>query len=57
MNGGNTGVFKKNSASSTTHPHENSSATGVYHSKGNVSYEFREWRTGVPEFMWLEKNL
>ncbi len=30
MNGGNTGVFKKNSVCSSTHPHENSSATGVY---------------------------
>ncbi len=33
MNGGNTGVFKKNSVSSTTHPHENSGATGVYIAK------------------------
>ncbi len=30
MNGGNTGVFKKNSVFSSTHPHENSSATSVY---------------------------
>ncbi len=37
MNGGNTGIFKKNSVSSTTHPHENSGSTGVYHSKGNIS--------------------
>ncbi len=33
VNGGNTGVFKKNSVSSTTHPHENSDATGVYTAK------------------------
>ncbi len=30
MNGGNTGVFKKNSVCSATHPHENSGATSVY---------------------------
>ncbi len=30
MNGGNTGVFKKNSVCSSTHPHENSSTTSVY---------------------------
>ncbi len=30
MNGSNTGVFKKNSVCSSTHPHENSGATGVY---------------------------
>ncbi len=30
MNGGNTGIFKKNSVCSSTHPHENSSATSVY---------------------------
>ncbi len=29
MNGGNTGVFKKNSVCSSTHPHENSGATSV----------------------------
>ncbi len=29
MNGGNTGVFKNNSVCSSTHPHENSSATSV----------------------------
>ncbi len=50
MNGGNTGVFKKNSVCSSTHPHENSGATSVYR-KGNISDEFREWRTGAPEFM------
>ncbi len=33
MNGGNTTIFKKNSVSSTTHPHENSGTTGVYHNK------------------------
>ncbi len=50
MNGGNTGVFKKNSVCSSTHPHENSGATSVYR-KGNISDEFRERRTGAPEFM------
>ncbi len=30
MNGGNTGIFKKNNVCSSTHPNENSSATGVY---------------------------
>ncbi len=30
MNGGNAGVFKKNSVCSSTHPHENSSTTSVY---------------------------
>ncbi len=30
MNGGNTGIFKKNSVYSSTHPHENSGATSVY---------------------------
>ncbi len=30
MNGGNTGVFKKNSVCSSTDPHENSSTTSVY---------------------------
>ncbi len=29
MNGSNTGVFKKNSVCSSTHPHENSGATSV----------------------------
>ncbi len=47
MNGGNTGVFKKNSVCSSTHPHENSGATSI----SNVSDEFRERRTGAPEFM------
>ncbi len=51
MNGGNTGVYGKNSASSTTNPHENSSTTGVYHSKGNVSSELLE----RCEFMWFEE--
>ncbi len=37
MSGGNTGVFKKNSVSSTTHPHENSGATGVYIAKATYS--------------------
>ncbi len=36
MNDGNTSIFKKNSVSNTTHPHENSDATCVYHNKGNI---------------------
>ncbi len=30
MNGGNTGIFKKNGVCSFTHPHENSGATSVH---------------------------
>ncbi len=30
MNGGNTGVFKKNSVCRSKHPHENNGATSVY---------------------------
>ncbi len=30
MNGDNTGIFKKNSISSSTHPHETSGTTSVY---------------------------
>ncbi len=30
MNGSNTGIFKKNSVCSSTHPHGNSGATSVY---------------------------
>ncbi len=33
MNGGNTGIFKKNSLCSSTQPHENSGATSVYTEK------------------------
>ncbi len=51
------GVFKKNSVSSTTHPNENSGATGVYHSKGNISDEFRERRTRTLEFIAVRRNL
>ncbi len=47
MNGSNTGIFKKNGVCSSTHPHENSGATSI----SNVSDEFRERRTGAPEFM------
>ncbi len=50
MNGGNTGIFKKNSVCSSTHPQENSGSTSVYR-KGNISDEFRERRTGALEFM------
>ncbi len=56
MNGDNTGVFKKNNVSSTTHPHENSGATGVYQSKGNILYEFSEIRTGAPEIKFWRAN-
>ncbi len=56
MNGGNTGIFRKNNVSNT-HPHKSSSTTSVYHSKGNISCEFREWRTGAPEFMAVRRNL
>ncbi len=47
MNGSNTGIFKKNSVCSSTHPHENSGATSI----SNVSDEFRERRMGAPEFI------
>ncbi len=30
MNGGNSGIFKKNIVCSSTHPHQNSGATSVY---------------------------
>ncbi len=50
MNGGNTGLFKKNSVCSSTYPHENSGATSVYIEK--ATYQMNtERRTGVPEFM------
>ncbi len=55
MNGGNTGIFNKNSVSST-HPHENSGATGVYHNKGKLSYEFHERRTGAGVYV-VRRNL
>ncbi len=41
MNCGNTGIFKKNSVSSTTHLHENGGTTGVYHSKEGISFPGR----------------
>ncbi len=34
---GNTGVFKKNSVRSSTHPHENSSTTSIYIEKPGLS--------------------
>ncbi len=40
MNGGNTGVFKENSVCSSTHPHENSSATSVYIEKATYQMNF-----------------
>ncbi len=48
MNGGNTGVFKKNSVCSSTHPHENSGTTSVYIEKAtyqmnSVSAEVYGW--------------
>ncbi len=39
--------LKSQNICSSTHPHENSSATSVYIEKD----EFRERRTGAPEFM------
>ncbi len=50
MNGGNTGVFKKNTVCSSTHPHGNSGATGVYIERQRIRW-FRERRTGAPEIM------
>ncbi len=46
LNGGDTGIFKKNSVCSSTHPHENSGTTSVYIEKDNISDELCEWRTG-----------
>ncbi len=40
MNGGNSSVFKKNSVSCTTHPNENSGATGVFIAK--VTYHEKQ---------------
>ncbi len=45
MNGGNTGVFKKNSVCSSTHPDENSSATCVYIEK--ATYQMNSVSAGV----------
>ncbi len=40
MNGGNTGVFKKNSVCSSTHPDENSGSTGVYIEKATYQMNY-----------------
>ncbi len=40
MNGVNTGVFKKNSVCSSTHPHENSSTTSVYIEKATYKMNY-----------------
>ncbi len=45
MNGGNTGIFKKNSVCSSAHPHENSSATSVYIEK--ATYQMNSVSAGV----------
>ncbi len=49
MNGSNTGVFKKNSVYSSTHPHENSSATSVYIEK--ATYQMNSVSRG--RSLWL----
>ncbi len=51
MNGGNNGVFKKNSVCSSTHPHENSGATSVYIEKATYQMNSVSKRKGAPEFM------
>ncbi len=45
MNGSNTGVFKKNSVCSSTHPHENSVVTSVYIEK--TTYQMNSVSAGV----------
>ncbi len=40
---GNTGVFKKNSVRSSTHPHENSGTTSVYREKPGLSLSCHFW--------------
>ncbi len=52
MNGGNTGIFKKNSVCSSTHPHENSGATSVYIEK--ATYQINSVRGGRERrSLWL----
>ncbi len=48
MNGGNTGVFKKNSICSFTHPHENNGTSSVYIEK--ATYQMNSV-SGGREFM------
>ncbi len=52
MNGGNTGVFKKNSVSSSTHPHETSRTTSVYIEK--ATYQMNSVSGGRERWsLWL----
>ncbi len=52
MNGGNTGVFKKNSVCSSTHPHENSGANRVYIEK--ATYQMNSMSGGWERWsLWL----
>ncbi len=52
MNGDNTGVFKKNSVCSSTHPHENSGATSVYIEK--ATYQMNSVSGGRErQSLWL----
>ncbi len=52
MNGGNTGVFKKNSVCSSTHPDENSSTTSVYIEK--ATYQINSVSKGQERrSLWL----
>ncbi len=52
MNGGNTGVFKKNSVCSSTHPHENSGTTSVYLEK--ATYQVNSVSGGREHWsLWL----
>ncbi len=52
MNGGNTGVFKKNSVCSSTHPHENSGITSVYIEK--TTYQMNSVSRGREcQSLWL----
>ncbi len=52
MNGGNNGIFKKNSVCSSTHPHENSGATSVYIEK--ATYQMNSVSRGKErQSLWL----
>ncbi len=51
MNGGNTGVFKKNSVCSSTHPHENNGTISVYIEKATYHDYFPWVQDGVSEIM------
>ncbi len=56
MNGGNTGVFKKNSVCSSTHPHENSGATSVYIEKTLPEFR-RRWNLIATAINRLSENM